>query len=185
MKSISVFCGSKTGNDPIYKDIAYQLGETLALKNFTLIYGGAKVGLMGKLADGALENNGEVIGVLPQFLKNKEILHDKLTQLILVETMHERKIKMHELSDAVIVLPGGYGTMDEFFEMITWSQLQLHTKPIALLNINGYYENIIKHADKMMQEGFLSPKHRKMILLYENVNDMLTSIKNADVKNWS
>lgn len=182
MKSISVFCGSKTGNNPIFQEQAHQLGQILAKKGITLIYGGASVGLMGKLADGALEQNGEVIGVFPEFLKNKEILHKNLTRLIIVDSMHERKIKMHKLSDGVIVLPGGYGTMDEFFEMITWSQLQLHRKPIALLNINGYYNYLIKHADKMREEGFLSQKHREMLLLHKDINKLLMDMQEFSVK---
>ena len=137
MKSITVFCGSSFGSDEIYKEQAILLGQTLAKQNIQLIYGGANVGLMGAVADGVLLEGGKVIGVLPHFLQSKEIAHQDLTELILVETMHERKTKMNNLCDGVIVLPGGYGTLEEFFEMITWAQLGLHKKPIAILNING------------------------------------------------
>ena len=137
MKSVTVFCGSSMGTDPIYKSQAFLLGKTLAQQNIKLIYGGAKVGLMGAVADGALSENGKVIGVLPHFLGTKEIAHESLTELIRVESMHERKTKMSELSEGVIALPGGFGTLEELFEMLTWGQLGLHQKPIGILNKIG------------------------------------------------
>ncbi len=131
MKRVTVFCGSSYGTDNLYKDQAFLLGQTLANQEIGLVYGGAKVGLMGAVADGVLSKGGEAIGVLPYFLQKKEVAHEQLTELILVETMHERKAKMNELSDGVIALPGGFGTLEELFEMLTWAQLGLHKKPIA------------------------------------------------------
>ncbi|MBY0426855.1 MAG: TIGR00730 family Rossman fold protein, partial [Cytophagales bacterium] len=130
MKSIVVFCGSSSGNFPIYKDTAYQLGKLLASKGIDIVYGGNNVGLMGAVADGALDHGGKVTGVLPRFLESKEAAHLGLTKIIMVDTMHERKWIMNQLSDAVITLPGGFGTMEEFFEMLTWHQLGLHNKPV-------------------------------------------------------
>jgi uncharacterized protein (TIGR00730 family) len=155
MKSITVFCGSSFGSDEKYKEQATLLGQTLAQQNIQLIYGGANVGLMGAVADGILNEGGKAIGVLPHFLQSKEIAHTQLTELILVESMHERKTKMNDLCDAVIVLPGGYGTLEEFFEMITWAQLGLHKKPIAVLNIDGFYDDLIKLVQMMVDKGFL------------------------------
>jgi uncharacterized protein (TIGR00730 family) len=138
MKSISVFCGSSMGVDPVYISEAILLGKTLAERSIQLVYGGARIGLMGAVADSVLNNHGKVIGVLPYFLKSKEIAHDGLTELILVESMHERKMKMHDLCDGIIALPGGFGTLEELFEILTWGQLGLHKKPVGVLNVNGF-----------------------------------------------
>ena len=154
MKRVTVFCGSSSGSEDLYYKQAYMLGSSLAKRGIGVVYGGAKVGLMGAVADGALGAGGEVIGVLPNFLRSKEIAHMGLTELIQVESMHERKLKMNELCDGVIALPGGYGTMEEFFEMITWAQLGLHQKPIALLNINGFYDSLINLVQTMVDHGF-------------------------------
>lgn len=178
MKSITVFCGSSFGSDEIYKEQATLLGQTLAKQNIQLIYGGANVGLMGAVADGVLQEGGKVIGVLPHFLQSKEIAHQDLTELILVETMHERKTKMNELCDGVIVLPGGYGTLEEFFEMITWAQLGLHKKPIAILNIDGFYDDLIKLIQTMVDKGFLKQINQEMLLMSDNSNELLEKMKN-------
>ena len=178
MKSITVFCGSSFGSDEIYKEQATLLGKTLAKQNIQLIYGGADVGLMGAVADGALYENGKVVGVLPHFLQSKEIAHKNLTDLILVETMHERKTKMSDLCDGVIVLPGGYGTMEEFFEMITWAQLGLHKKPIGILNIDGFYDDLIRLAQTMVDKGFLKQINRDMLLISGNIDELLEKMKN-------
>jgi len=154
MKSIVVFCGSSSGNMRIYTDIAFSLGEKLAQKNIDLVYGGAQIGVMGAVANGALTAGGKVIGVLPHFLKTKEIEHKGVTEMILVETMHERKLKMHELSDGIITLPGGFGTMEEFFEVLTWGQLGLHNNPIGILNAGGFYNSLIHQINHMVSEGF-------------------------------
>lgn len=178
MKSITVFCGSSFGSEEIYKEQAVLLGQTLAKQNIQLIYGGANVGLMGAVADGVLLEGGKVIGVLPHFLQSKEIAHQDLTELILVETMHERKTKMNDLCDGVIVLPGGYGTLEEFFEMITWAQLGLHKKPIAILNINGFYDDLIKLVQNMVDKGFLKQINQEMLLASDSIDKLLEKMKN-------
>jgi uncharacterized protein (TIGR00730 family) len=178
MKSITVFCGSSFGTDDIFKEQAFLLGQTLAKQDIQLIYGGADVGLMGAVADGALNEKGKVVGVLPHFLQSKEIAHKKLTELILVETMHERKTKMNDLCDGVIVLPGGYGTLEEFFEMITWAQLGLHKKPIGILNIDGFYDDLIKLVQTMVDKGFLKLVNRDMLLISGNIDELLEKMKN-------
>ncbi len=177
MDSIVVFCGSGLGNNDSYREAAYLVGATLAALNIKVIYGGARVGLMGAVADGALNAGGEVVGVIPGFLKTKEIAHSRLTQLITVENMHERKLKMHELSDGVIALPGGWGTMEELFEMLTWGQLGLHKKPIGLLNTNGYYNALNTLCDTMVKDGFLAADTRSMLLTANNISDLLSAMK--------
>lgn len=164
MKSIAVFCGSHDGASPIYKESAYSLGQELAERGITLIYGGATVGLMGEVADSVLQAGGKVIGVIPHFLKNREIEHKQLTELIEVESMHERKLKMSDLAEGFIALPGGPGTMEEYFEIFTWGQLGLHHKPCGILNINHYYDPLISLFDQMAQEKFMQEKHRSMVL---------------------
>lgn len=178
LSSITVFCGSSPGADGIYTRIAFELGQFLADQNIRVIYGGAKIGVMGALADGALQNKGEVIGVIPKFLSSKEIAHDKVTKLEVVETMHERKTMMNHLSDGVIALPGGYGTLEELFEMLTWAQLGLHQKPIALLNINNYFDHLIALRDHMMNEGFINNNHKKMMIVSDNIEDLIKNMQN-------
>ncbi|MBC9914129.1 TIGR00730 family Rossman fold protein [Chitinophaga varians] len=177
MKSIVVFCGSSAGHDPAYKEQALQLGAALAQRNITLVYGGAKVGLMGAVADGALQAGGKVIGVLPHFLQQKELAHNGLTELVLVDTMHERKTKMNELSDGVIALPGGFGTMEELFEMLTWGQLGLHQKPIGMLNTNGFYDALHLLSQTMTEKGFLSASNRDMLLYSDQIDELLTKME--------
>lgn len=178
INSVTVFCGSSMGTEIVFKDQAMLLGSTLAERNIHLVYGGANVGLMGAVADGALSKGGRVIGILPDFLKAKEIAHEFLTELILVESMHERKIKMHELSDAVIALPGGFGTLEEFFEMLTWGQLGLHKKPIAVLNINGFYNPLLNLIDDMVSKGFLKEVNKKMLLINDSIEQLLDDMEN-------
>ena len=187
MKSITVFCGSSFGHDEIYQTQATLLGETLAKKKIRLVYGGANVGLMGAVADGALRAGGEVTGVLPKFLQEKEIAHKQLTELILVESMHERKIKMSELCEGVIALPGGYGTLEELFEMLTWAQLGLHKKPIAILNVNGYYDSLNIMVKTMVGSGFLKELNKDMLLISDNIEDLLNKMfayKAPEVGKW-
>ncbi len=173
MKNIAVFCGSSEGYNECYREAAYELGEVLAKRNIGVVYGGAKVGLMGAVADGALQNGGTVTGVIPEFLHTKEVVHEGLTRLITVKTMHERKLKMHDLCDGVITMPGAWGTMDELFEMLTWGQLGLHTKPIALLNINGYYDALKAFCANMVYEGFLNEYVNATLLSGGSVNEVL------------
>ena len=165
------------GSDTVYQQQATELGHLMAENQIRLIYGGAKIGLMGMVANGALENNGLVTGVLPHFLRTKEIAHDSLTDLILVETMHERKTKMNELSEGVIALAGGFGTMEEFFEMLTWGQLGLHTKPMGLLNTNGFFDELITLLDKMVNTGFLKQLNREMVLIANEPSELLEKMK--------
>lgn len=178
MKNITVFCGSSFGTDEIFREQAELLGKTLAKQNIGLVYGGANVGLMGAVADGALSENGTVIGVLPDFLRSKEIAHLGLTELILVESMHERKTKMNDLCDGVIALPGGFGTLEELFEMLTWAQLGLHKKPIAILNINGFYDALIELLKVMVDKGLLKDVNQEMLLVSDNIDDLLHKMRN-------
>jgi len=176
MKRITVFCGSSFGTDSIYQTKATELGKALAKKGIQLVYGGANVGLMGAVADGALSEGGNVIGVLPHFLQTKEIAHEGLTELILVESMHERKTKMNEISDGVIALPGGFGTIEELFEMLTWAQLGLHKKPVAILNVDGFYDYLNSFIDVMVGKGFLKSVNKEMLLVSDNIDDLLNQM---------
>ncbi|MDR6845156.1 TIGR00730 family Rossman fold protein [Flavobacterium granuli] len=178
MKRITVFCGSSSGTEEIYTSQATLLGKTLAKRNIELVYGGANVGLMGAVADGVLNNGGKAIGVLPNFLRSKEIAHKQLTELILVDTMHERKTKMNDLCDGVIALPGGFGTLDELFEMLTWAQLGLHKKPIAILNVGGYFDALIVFIQNMADKGLLKEVNREMLLVSDSVEDLLDKMEN-------
>lgn len=178
MKNVTVFCGSSKGTEGIYEEHAYLLGKALADLDIGVVYGGTKIGLMGAVANGALEHGGRVIGVLPYFLQAKEIAHDALTELILVDTMHERKTKMNQLCDGVIALPGGFGTMEEFFEMLTWAQLGLHDKPMGLLNVNGFYDELIAFVQVMVNKGFLKEVNRDMILYSSQIYQLLEQMNN-------
>ena len=178
MKSISVFCGSGMGTDPIYAHVAAELGHLLGSKRIRLVYGGAGIGIMGVVADAAMAAGGLVTGIIPEFLSTKEIAHTGVTELITVNSMHDRKMLMHEMSDAVITLPGGWGTMEELFEMLTWSQLGLHNKPISLLNIDGYYDALISLCDHMEKKGFLKTKYRSMLLTANNIPDLMEQLLN-------
>jgi len=178
MKSIVVFCGSSKGVNPKYASYGYELGATFAKKNIQLVYGGAKIGIMGKVAEGTLNNGGKVVGVIPEFLKLKEVFHEGLTELIVTQNMQERKLRMHELSEGIIMLPGGFGTLEEFFEMLTWSQLGLHQYPIGILNTNGFYDSLLKMMHDMVDEGFVKHEHIKTILVDSNIDNLLDKMEN-------
>jgi uncharacterized protein (TIGR00730 family) len=165
LEKICVFCGSSEGNDLAITEASKKLGEIFAERNITLVYGAAKIGVMGILAKSVLDNNGKVIGIIPNFLKRKEVVHLGLSELITTENMHERKMKMQEESDGFIALPGGMGTLEELFEIITWLQLGLHKKPIGLLNINGFYNDLIKMLETMVRKGFLSIENYNLLLV--------------------
>jgi uncharacterized protein (TIGR00730 family) len=180
MKRVTVFCGSSIGSEEVFERNARLLGERLAKRKIEVVYGGAKIGLMGAVANGALMNNGKVIGVLPHFLGSKEIAHEGLTQLIMVDSMHERKTIMNDLCDGVIALPGGFGTMEEFFEMLTWGQLGLHKKPIGILNTNGFYNALLELLDTMVKQGFLKKVNRAMVLVSDDIDELLDKMKNYD-----
>jgi uncharacterized protein (TIGR00730 family) len=178
MKYIAVFCGSSEGSDSQIINQAYQLGETLAKKQMALVFGAAKIGIMGQVANGVLDNQGDVIGVIPHFLKTKEIVHDKLTELVITENMHDRKVIMYERSDAFIIIPGGFGTMDEFFEITTWGQLGLHTKPIGILNSNGYYDALISQCKMMVSKGFLKQENLDAVVIDSTIDGLLDKMNN-------
>lgn len=164
LKSLCVFCGSSFGSRPIYQETARSLGNLLAERQIKLVYGGARVGLMGEIADACLRAGGTVMGVIPQALVDKEIAHRGLTELHIVGTMHERKALMADLADAFVALPGGTGTWEEFFEVLTWSQLGLQHKVCGLLNVAGYYDALLSFADHAVREGFLRSEHRDLIV---------------------
>ena len=182
LKSISVFCGSSPSNDDMLFKNAYQVGKILAINNVSVIYGGSKLGLMGQVAQGALDENGEIIGVIPEFLKTKEVAHDNLSQLIITETMQERKLKMHELSDGIIALAGGFGTFEEVFEMLTWAQLGLHQKPIGLLNVNGYYDDLLHMFKIMVKKELLSADNLEILLVDSDIENLLIKMRNYQPK---
>lgn len=177
MKSILVFCGSNKGNNPAYETAAYELGKTLARRGMRLIYGAGNVGLMGILADSALEYGGEVTGVIPYFLREKEVCHLGLTELVIVQSMAERKLAMAERADAVITLPGGYGTLDELFEMLTLVQLSQANHPIGILNINGFFDPLIAQLNRMNEDKFLKDIHRNVLLSADNIEDLLAKME--------
>jgi len=163
LRRVCVFCGSKPGGRPEYADAARALGETLAALGIDLVYGGGKVGLMGIVADAVLAAGGEVIGVIPDHMSDREIAHFGLTDLRIVASMHERKALMYELSDGFAALPGGLGTLEELFEITTWSQLGLHAKPTGLLDVGGFYGPLVAFLDQLVTEGFVSPRHRALL----------------------
>jgi uncharacterized protein (TIGR00730 family) len=177
MKRICVFCGSSSGESPVYLESATRVGEILAREGLGLVYGGSRVGLMGRLADSVLEHGGEVIGVIPRALVNREVAHGGLTELRIVASMHERKAVMAELSDAFIALPGGLGTLEELFEVVTWSQLGLHQKPSGVLDVRGYYQPLIAFLDHAVNEGFLATQHRRMIMLESDPDALVARLR--------
>ena len=179
MKSLCVFCGSSPGNRPTYAALAVRTGELIARRGLKLVYGGGRVGLMGALADAALAAGGRVVGVIPQMLIDREVGHAGLSELHVVHTMSERKLLMGDLSDAFLALPGGIGTMDELFEAWTWTQLGLHRKPCALLNLDGYYDPLLEFLDRAVDEGFLQPQYRAALLVAADVETALDQLATA------
>ncbi len=171
--SIAVFCGSKSGINPLFESDTKQLGHLLAQKNIILIYGGGNKGLMSSIANSTIEKGGKVIGIIPKMLSELEHQHDGLTELIVVETMHIRKQMLYEKADAAIVLPGGYGTLDEVFEMLTWNQLNIHDKKIFFLNSGGFYDHLIAHIHSMHEEGFLYDNPAKKMTILNEPSDLL------------
>ena len=183
LDSICVFCGSSPGNDPKLLAEAEQLGKTLAIQQIKLVYGGAKIGVMGAVANGVLRNNGSAIGVIPDFLKKKEVVHLGLTELITTRNMHERKLQMHELSDGFVTLPGGFGTLEELFEIITWAQLGLHQKPIGLLNINGFYDHLLVMLQNMVDTQLLKPENMELLIVDSSINKLLEKMYKFEPSN--
>jgi uncharacterized protein (TIGR00730 family) len=177
MKSICVYCGSSFGKDPAYKDGAVRLGQVLAQSGIALVYGGGRVGLMGVIADAVMDNGGKVTGVIPRFMEERELSHPNLTNLVSVGTMHERKAKMAELADGFIAMPGGFGTFEEIFEIITWEQLRIHKKPFAFYNIKGYYDSLHGFIDSAIDEGFIGNVYRE-IIYSDNPNKIIEGFIN-------
>jgi uncharacterized protein (TIGR00730 family) len=187
MKRVCVYCGSSPGNQPIYREMAEAMGGLLARRGIGLVYGGGNVGLMGVVADAALAGGGEVIGVIPGALADREVAHAGVTDLRVVDSMHTRKALMAELSDAFIAMPGGVGTFEEFFEAVTWTQLGVHRKPCGLLNVGGFYTPLAAFIDQAVTEGFIKPIHRAMIVVDddpERLVNSLATVKLPDVPKW-
>ncbi|MBX5494978.1 MAG: TIGR00730 family Rossman fold protein [Bryobacteraceae bacterium] len=177
MKRVCVFCGSRPGVGEVYVDAAVQLGRLLASRGLELVYGGGNVGLMGILADAVMEAGGRVIGVMPDFLVRKEIAHQGITSLEIVTTMHERKQRMAELSDGFVALPGGFGTLDELCEVLTWAQLGIHAKPCALLNVDGFFDPFVDFLAHAARQGFIKPLHLEMLLCDRNPAALLARMQ--------
>ena len=180
MKRIVVFCGASLGFQPIYKETAIALGNYFAENKLGLVYGGAKVGMMGVLADTVLEQNGEVIGVIPKLLEKEEVVHTGVEEMIICKKMSDRKVIMSKLTDGYITLPGGFGTLDELFEALTLGQLHIEQKPIGLLNVNGFFDAILLQLDKMVEEGYLKQANRNMLLVASSVNALMHKMNNYE-----
>jgi uncharacterized protein (TIGR00730 family) len=177
VRSLCVFCGSSQGKDPVFAEHARQMGQALARQNLTLVFGGGHIGLMGVIADAVLEAGGKAIGVIPRMLVEKELAHTRLTELHVVETMHHRKALMANLSDGFAALPGGVGTADELFEIITWAQLGLHCKPVGLLNTAGYFDPLLSWIERMTEEAFLRPSDRDLLQVSDTCDDLLERLQ--------
>ncbi len=182
MANVCVYCGSSPGSDPIFLEVATELGRYLAEEKHTLIYGGGNCGLMGAVADAALEAGGNVIGVIPGHLVEKEVAHAGLTELITVSNMHERKAKMAELSDCFIAMPGGVGTLEEIIEVFVWSQLDVHRKACGLLNIDGYFDELIAFLETMSEKRFLKEEQRQQLLVSDNPRELLSLLTSSEVQ---
>lgn len=176
LRRLCVFCGSKIGTDERYRAAAVELGKLLVREGIGLVYGGGSIGLMGVIADAVLAEGGEVIGVIPESLATEELLHPGVADMRVVASMHARKALMAELSDAFIAMPGGFGTFEEFFEVVTWSQLKLHHKLTGLLNVGGYYDPLVRLVDHAVQEGFIKPKHRGLLVIEERPEVLLSRL---------
>ena len=177
MRRVLVFCGSSPGRLPAYVDAAGALGAELAAQGLGVVYGGAQVGLMGAVADAVLAQGGEVIGVIPRMLVEKEVAHTGLSDLRVVETMHERKALMESLADGVIALPGGFGTLEELFEIVTWAQLGLHSKPVGLLNVAGYWDQLLVFVDQMVAERFVRAEQREALLVADSPAELVARME--------
>lgn len=177
---VALYCGSRSGNNPIYLEKAVALAQNIAEHGFGLVYGGASIGLMGQVADAVIQHGGEAVGVIPEFMLDYEIAHHNLTELHVVRTMHERKAMMAERASAFIALPGGLGTFEEILEIATWGQLNQHQKPMMLYNVNGFYDALIAQLDHAVQEGFLPPQHRAKLIVCNSSKQILNALKNLN-----
>ncbi|XHR97569.1 TIGR00730 family Rossman fold protein [Mucilaginibacter sp. UC70_90] len=182
MKSICVFCGANFNGDPLLKQAIEQLAEVMVGRDITLVFGGGKVGVMGLIADAVLSRGGKAIGIIPQFLMDKEVGHTGLTELHIVENIHQRKQMMNDLCEGIITLPGGLGTLEEFFEVLTWLQLGLHNHPIGLLNVNGFYDLLLKQMDVMVEQRFLKQTNRELILTSGDPIELVNLMDNFNAK---
>ena len=188
MRRVCVFCGSKVGHGSLYREAAVTLGKILVARGIGLVYGGGSVGLMGVIADAVLAAGGEVIGVIPEMLATKELLHSGVKDMHRMHSMHARKAKMAELADAFIALPGGFGTFEELLEMITWSQLGIHRKPVGLMNVAGYYDPLIQFVNHAIEQGFIKSKHRQLIVIAdepETLIDLILRHKPPEEPKWA
>jgi uncharacterized protein (TIGR00730 family) len=177
---IALYCGSRSGSNPIYQEKAIALAKGIADQGFGLVYGGASIGLMGQVADAVVQNGGEAVGVIPEFMLDYEIAHNSLTELYIVRTMHERKAMMAERASAFVALPGGLGTLEEILEIATWGQLNQHQKPMMLYNVNGFYNALIAQLDHAVQEGFLPPQHRAKLIVCNSSQQIFSALRNLD-----
>jgi len=177
---IALYCGSRSGTNPIYQEKAIALAKGIADQGFGLVYGGASIGLMGQVADAVVQNGGEAVGVIPEFMLDYEIAHNSLTELYIVRTMHERKAMMAERASAFVALPGGLGTLEEILEIATWGQLNQHQKPMMLYNVNGFYNALIAQLDHAVQEGFLPPQHRAKLIVCNSSQQIFSALRNLD-----
>ncbi|HQS05143.1 MAG: Rossman fold protein, TIGR00730 family [Sphingobacteriales bacterium 17-39-43] len=182
MKAISVFCGSNFDGNPVLLKAVNDLADAMVEKEISLVFGGGRVGVMGLIADAVLKRGGKAIGVIPQFLMDKEVGHTGLTELIITENMHQRKQKMADLSDGVITMPGGFGTMEEFFEVLTWLQLGIHGNPIGLLNVDGFYDPLLLQIDLMVEKKFLKPLNRELVLSDHDPKTLIERMEKFDSK---
>ena len=177
---IALYCGSRTGNKPIYQEKASELAQHIAHQGLGIVYGGASIGLMGQVADTVLEHQGEVVGVIPEFMLDYEIAHSKLTELHVVKSMHERKALMADRASAFIALPGGLGTFEEILEIATWGQLNQHQKPMIIYNVNHFYDALVTQLDHAVAEGFLPPQHRAKVIICETLEQIMSVLKNLN-----
>ena|SRR5215217_321990 len=182
MKSLAIFCGANFNGDPVLRDTVELLAQTMVSQNITLVFGGGRVGVMGILADAVLQRGGKAIGVMPQFLIDKEVAHSGLTELRIVENMHQRKQVMNDLANGVIMLPGGLGTLEEFFEVLTWLQLGLHNNPVGILNVNGFYDLLLQQLDLMVEQRFLKQTNRDLVLSSADPIELISIMNSVDVK---
>ena len=176
ISNVAIFCASSNGTNPIYRDAATELGLALARRNIGIIYGGANVGLMQALAEASLGAGARVVGVIPEVLVDLEVAHQRLSELHVTTTMHTRKAMMNDLADAFLILPGGFGTFEEMFEVLAWQTLKLHQKPIVLININGFYDKLLDFLDHCVTEGLLKPRNREILLVANSVEEALTQL---------
>jgi uncharacterized protein (TIGR00730 family) len=182
LKSIAVFCASSAGNHPKYQEMAAYTGTYFGNNQIELVYGGGNVGLMGSVANACMDAGGKVYGVIPHFFKRREVAHPAITKLDYVDTMHQRKWKIYEASDAFVILPGGLGTMDEFFEVLTWAQIGIHRKPIGILNQDGFYDLLIQFMQKMIQEGFVKKENLALVCVEPTIERLVKSLSDFDAK---